>query len=326
MLPTALSTSDNETTNVSTNPLTQPNKVNWSKIVSKKKTQGSGGKSLKTKKMKAPDLRVGQADGRIKHLILDAGAFISRKPFYESLQADVKYWTTNAVLREIRDRESRRFIDSFPFKLNTKQVSREAMNFAKEFCQLTKDLASLSGPDLEIVALSYMLEKEVHGLDNINPIPLQRDFQADIVDKHNARVSPIKRNSNVPLIQRRTIKQLKMDDFFNQEPPPRSHDGPQEIARKRTRILKSKQKEEKPDEEDCGIPWITEDNLHLLSDSSMMIKKKDNRDKNPSTVGVITTDYQIQNALYQIGIRILSVNGMSIYQIREWALHCYACF
>merc|ERR1719285_469769 len=54
--------------------------------------------------------------------------------------------------------------------------------------------------------------------------------------------------------------------------------------------------------------------------------KKDNTDKDRSTVGVITTDYQIQNALYQIGIRILSVNGMSISQIRQWALHCYACF
>jgi len=253
-MPTAtLSTSENETTNVSTNPETQHSKVNWSKVVAAiKKTRGSGGKFLITK-MKAPDLRVGEADGRIRHLILDAGAFISRKPFYESLQADVKYWTTNSVLREIRDRQSRKFIDSFPYKLNTKQVSQEAKNFAKEFCKLTKDLATLSGPDLEIVALAYMLEKEVHGLDNINPIPLQRDFQADVVDKHNARVSPVKRNSNVPLTQRKTVKKLKMEEFFNHEPPPQSNNSMQETARKRTRIVKSKE-DEKPDEEDRGIP------------------------------------------------------------------------
>jgi len=311
---------------LSTNSAPQPKTMDWSKVAAKKKKPGSGVAkwSLKTK-MKAPDLRLSEADGQIKHLVLDAGAFISRKPFYESLQADVKYWTTSAVLKEIRDRQSRKFIDSFPYKLQTKEVSQEALKFAKEFCNLTKDLANLSGPDLEIVALGYMVEREVHGMTNINPIPLQRDFQKEVVEKHNARTS-IKRNSNVPLVQRKPVKPLVMDEFFNQEPPPQSHGGSQEIAKKKKRKPKPKEEEDKPDSADDGIPWITEDNIHLLSESSMMIMKKDKRDKNRSTVGVITTDYQIQNALYQIGIRILSVNGMSIYQIRQWALHCYACF
>jgi len=299
----------------------KPKTVLWSNLARKKKKPGSAARLLKNK-MKAPDLRMGDADGRIKHLVLDAGAFISRKPFYEILQPDVKYWTTTAVMNEIRDRQTRRFVDSIPYKLKTKQVTIEALKFAKEFCKLTKDLAGLSGPDLEIVALAYMIEKEVHGMTNINPIPLQKDFQEDVVDKHNSRRS-IKRNSNVPLIQRTSVKKLIMDEFFNQEPPPRL-DGSQNIAK--TRKSKPKAKwEDKPDPADDGIPWITEDNIHLLSESSMMIMKEDKND-NRSTVGVITTDYQIQNALYQIGIRILSVNGMSISQIRQWALHCYACF
>jgi len=161
-------------------------------------------------------------------------------------------------------------------------------------------------------------------MKHINEIPQQHDYQQEVIDKINARTG-VKRNSNVPLVQRKKVKPLKMEEFFNKKPQPRCY-------RQRSKVSKRKKVEklvvedvDGPCSDDEDVEWITEENFHLLAESSWLIQQ-DPEDKSLSSVGVITTDYQIQNALYQLGIRILSVNGLSIHEIHQWALHCYSCF
>lgn len=67
-----------------------------------------------------------------KHLVLDAGAFISGAGFY-SMGPDVHYVTSPAVLGEIRDQRSNHFLTSFPYKIDTKQPSPESLRFSKSF-------------------------------------------------------------------------------------------------------------------------------------------------------------------------------------------------
>lgn len=43
-------------------------------------------------------------------------------------------------------------------------------------------------------------------------------------------------------------------------------------------------------------------------------------------VGCLTTDFAMQNVLIQIGLHVLSVNGMLIKQARNYILRCHACF
>lgn len=43
-------------------------------------------------------------------------------------------------------------------------------------------------------------------------------------------------------------------------------------------------------------------------------------------VGCLTTDFAMQNVLIQIGLHVLSVNGMVIKQARNYILRCHACF
>nr|XP_015223717.1 PREDICTED: RNA-binding protein NOB1 isoform X1 [Lepisosteus oculatus] len=43
-------------------------------------------------------------------------------------------------------------------------------------------------------------------------------------------------------------------------------------------------------------------------------------------VGCLTTDFAMQNVLIQIGLHVLSVNGMVIRQTRSYTLRCHACF
>lgn len=43
-------------------------------------------------------------------------------------------------------------------------------------------------------------------------------------------------------------------------------------------------------------------------------------------VACITTDYSMQNVLLQVGLRLLSADGMLIKRVKQWILKCIACF
>ncbi len=48
--------------------------------------------------------------------------------------------------------------------------------------------------------------------------------------------------------------------------------------------------------------------------------------KSLSSVACVTTDYAMQNVLLQIGLRLLSINGMAIHSIRHFLKQCIACY
>ncbi|XP_008290296.1 RNA-binding protein NOB1 isoform X1 [Stegastes partitus] len=83
---------------------------------------------------------------------------------------------------------------------------------------------------------------------------------------------------------------------------------------------KENEPEEEEDEDDGG-GWITPSNIRQLKmDSADWTAPAD------VTVGCLTTDFAMQNVLIQIGLHVLSVNGMVIKQARSYILRCHACF
>lgn len=62
-----------------------------------------------------------------RHLVLDAGAFIAGANL-TSFGPDVNYWTVPDVLSEIKDEGARRYLQTFPYKLQQRRVSAEAMS------------------------------------------------------------------------------------------------------------------------------------------------------------------------------------------------------
>ncbi|XP_072321398.1 RNA-binding protein NOB1 [Eucyclogobius newberryi] len=80
-------------------------------------------------------------------------------------------------------------------------------------------------------------------------------------------------------------------------------------------------KEEEEEDEDDGGGWITPRNIKQVKmDSGDWSQPED------VTVGCLTTDFAMQNVLIQIGLHVLSVNGMVIKQTRNYILRCHACF
>ncbi|XP_041834580.1 RNA-binding protein NOB1 [Melanotaenia boesemani] len=82
-----------------------------------------------------------------------------------------------------------------------------------------------------------------------------------------------------------------------------------------------KENEPEVEDDDDGGGWITPSNIKQMKmESSDWTAPADVR------VGCLTTDFAMQNVLLQIGLHVLSVNGMLIRQARNYILRCHACF
>ncbi|XP_064843171.1 RNA-binding protein NOB1-like [Oncorhynchus masou masou] len=79
--------------------------------------------------------------------------------------------------------------------------------------------------------------------------------------------------------------------------------------------------EEEEDEEEDGGGWITPSNIKQVQmETGIWASPVDVK------VACLTTDFAMQNVLIQIGLHVLSVNGMLIKQSRNYILRCHACF
>jgi len=70
-------------------------------------------------------------------------------------------------------KKARHFQQTFPFQIQTKEPSLEALKFVTDFSKTTGDFASLSLTDIKVIALVYTLEKDTNGnVDHIRKEPV----------------------------------------------------------------------------------------------------------------------------------------------------------
>ena len=86
-------------------------------------------------------------------------------PFFQ------RFVTVPEVLQEIRDKHARRILDNLPFELELRTPSAEAMAAVRAFAEKTGDLRGLSLVDLRVLALAYMMEKEINGIKHLRTEP-----------------------------------------------------------------------------------------------------------------------------------------------------------
>ncbi|TDH70408.1 hypothetical protein CCR75_000378 [Bremia lactucae] len=78
--------------------------------------------------------------------------------------------------------------------------------------------------------------------------------------------------------------------------------------------------------DDDGKNWITEDNMNKFTTSPFGDCHNFEEIATRLPVACITTDYSMQNVMLQIGLRLLSLEGMLIKRVKQWILRCVACF
>lgn len=100
-------------------------------------------------------------------IVLDTGAIIKNHPTVSTLLAQSENLVTvPAIISEIRDAATRSRVETtlLPF-LTLRSPNPNSIKFVSEFARRTGDLAVLSKPDIQIIALAYELECERNGGD-----------------------------------------------------------------------------------------------------------------------------------------------------------------
>lgn len=283
-------------------------------------------------------------------LVLDSGAFITGAKI-DSFGPDTLYVTIPDVINELRDKKTRHILDTFPFPLEQRAVTSEAYKAVCDFAKLTGDFHALSTTDLKVIALGYMYEQEKHGAARIRTSPEIRK-PGEI-----AATQKITRDEDMKFASTTEVRQFDLDDFWFQSPPSSSCIGSKGEELKEldfafddkkdtnqmdasTAQTEAKSEQDNLVAEDWGgkLPikddfwstaqdvegdWITPNNVKAQNYCDKVEIKRDVATL--SSVACITTDYAMQNVMLQLGLRLLSVQGLSVTAIVHTILMCHAC-
>ncbi|EPX72196.1 ribosome biogenesis protein Nob1 [Schizosaccharomyces octosporus yFS286] len=255
----------------------------------------------------------------ITHLVLDTGGIICSSSLLRN--SAEKFYTTPRVIQEIRDDVSRRNFELWGGQVIQRVPKQEFIKRVSDFAKQTGDFASLSITDIHILALTYELEFEFNGGDwRLRQYPGQKringkppaDLNNEARGKENSSPSEDKKE-NEKKDEQNTELVMELQKKAENENGASKSDEKQKLT---------EEEEEDREEEDDG--WITPSN----------IRKKKAQDSagesvvQPShlKVACATTDFAMQNVMLQIGLNLVSSDGLKIQNVKRFVLRCHGCF
>ncbi|XP_020707810.2 RNA-binding protein NOB1 isoform X2 [Athalia rosae] len=109
-----------------------------------------------------------RAGDKVEYLIVDTSAFIRNAAIQDIATTII---TAQEVVNEITNKRQLRRLVVLPYDLIIKDVFPENIHFVTEFSKKTGDYRSLSATDINVIALTYQLEKEKVGTQHLKDIP-----------------------------------------------------------------------------------------------------------------------------------------------------------
>ena len=104
-----------------------------------------------------------------RYFVVDTNAII-RGVQIQQLSNEI--YTTKEVLNEIRDKNARKFLSNLQMDIKVKEPDQDSLKAVIQFAKKTGDLRSLSKADVKVIALTYMLEKELNGVSHLRKEPI----------------------------------------------------------------------------------------------------------------------------------------------------------
>ncbi|XP_051920175.1 RNA-binding protein NOB1 isoform X1 [Hippocampus zosterae] len=274
----------------------------------------------------------------VEHVVADAGAFLNKAPLQDIGKT---VYTPREVVDEIRDKATRKSLAFLPYRLNLQQPAARHVRFVTEFSKKTGDYPSLSSTDIKVLALTLQLEEEHVGTGHLRKEPR---CQVDVSDTRRHPETPVNvAGFHFPSeVCKREVRSTPQPPasppgtdagefnsflFWRQTPAPVDRhllalledDGTQEVVGKDDE--EEEEEDDDVDDDDDGGGWITPSNI-----GQMKIESSDWTTAARVKVGCLTTDFAMQNVLIQMGLHVVSLNGMLIKQARNYILRCHACF
>ncbi|KAK2002638.1 D-site 20S pre-rRNA nuclease [Colletotrichum falcatum] len=297
----------------------------------------------------------------IHALVLDTGPLIKNDPPVSTLlaQADELYMLPS-IIEEIRDVNTRTRVETtlMPF-VRIRNPRPDSIKFVSNFARRSGDLEVLSRPDLHLLALTYELELEKNGGDQrLRKEPGQRIANAKPASseasepKHelgtesepqkihatesSTAAEPAQPSAAVSLEQGAEVAHIEtLEDATAKAPSSdaaaesMTQDMSQlEVDDKTTSVptlSNADANETQGEGSDSEDGWITPSNVkkHKEKDSKLLQPTAPAIDVK---VGILTSDYAMQNVALRIGLNLLSPSMSRITQLKTWVLRCHGCF
>ncbi|XP_029212428.2 RNA-binding protein NOB1-like [Acropora millepora] len=287
-----------------------------------------------------------KTNSKLEYIVADSAAFIKNAPLHNLCE---NVYTVEDVIKEIRSKATRQRLSVLPYRLNFRQPSAEAVLAVTNFSKLTGDYKGLSSADLRVLALTYQLEKENCGTDHIKTTPskqvsISRGFNGNVLPGFFVEEKLKGEGGDSEPEEEDEVNDCHSEEEEDSEEHLIPDKLPEEISSSErdesflmdelnSLLCNSVDNEEGTPEEienhnlsyDMDHGWITPDNItHVkneIGESAINSAAATN-----VVVGCLTTDFAMQNVLIQMGLHVISLDGMLIREVRSYVLKCHACF
>ncbi|KAH8890137.1 D-site 20S pre-rRNA nuclease [Thozetella sp. PMI_491] len=304
-------------------------------------------------------------DKKVGALVLDSGGLIKNEIAISTLISQTEeLYTIPAVIQELKDEATRARIQPLMPFLKLRNPRPDSSKFISDFARKTGDLSVLSRVDLQLLALTYELEKERNKGDwRLRNDPSQKTVNGKppgAEGKEDASPATEPTTETAPTPQQPEDSAAPQAEeisgpVLSEDPLPEAgNSGPEEVqqndevdttaaqvqelslgvAADMTSEEVSKEASQPEDEpstpnddeiEDDGEgEWITPSNLDKH-------RKKDNGLGAPQPiekmlqVAILTTDNAMRNVALRINLNLLDPSFARVTYIKTWVLRCHTC-
>ncbi|KAI1045865.1 hypothetical protein LB505_010626 [Fusarium chuoi] len=304
----------------------------------------------------------------IHSLVLDTGPLIKNDPPANTLRAKAEQlYTLPCIISEIRDAATRARVETtlLPF-ITLRSPNPESVKVIRDFARRTGDLAVLSKPDIDVLALGYELECERNGGDwRLRKTPGQKGLngkpnkpaEGEKTETEAEKVEETLEKAVDNLTIGNPVEQATVGESSQSEakdtvaetvPEPESKDesvteateteNAIEETTTTTTTTETAQAGEKADEtieavEEASDGDASDDEGGWITPSNLKKHQAADTGATPSApvqktlqAAVLTSDYAMQNVALRMNLNLVAPSLARITHLKNWVLRCHGCF
>ena len=240
-------------------------------------------------------------------VVLDANVFISGSVASLHTLAS-SHFTTPSVLAEVRDSRALAALSTLSFEVRTRAPVDEDIAAVRDFAARTGDLRALSRTDVHLLALTRSLEREVNGSKFLRVVP------PTVVT-----VAGAPRSVAETLLAARTADAGAAGAAEPSDGTATvSADGSAHVGELRGWGDGSDDEGEWAGPADPSQPPIVGTADAGAGAGAATVARVN--------VGLLTSDYAMQNVALQMGLQLLTHSGLAVTSVKSWVLKCDSCF
>ncbi|EEU41188.1 uncharacterized protein NECHADRAFT_46258 [Fusarium vanettenii 77-13-4] len=285
----------------------------------------------------------------IHSLVLDTGPLIKNDPPANTLRAKAEQlYTLPCIISEIKDAATRSRVETtlLPF-VTLRSPKPDSVKVIREFARKTGDLAVLSKPDIEVLALGYELEIERNGGDwRLRSEPGQKGMNGrppnKPVEGEEAKEPEATLESEV---EKLTLEQPRTEEKSEEksetvpatepevEKQPEATEQQTEVEKQTEAKQESEQQFEQQDTPSEDDSDASDDEGGWITPSNLKKKQAATSGSTPSApvqktlqAAVLTSDYAMQNVALRMGLNLVAPSLARITHLKNWVLRCHGCF